>query len=487
MARRKLEDDPEFQALLERAKALDERTPALPEVKPGRKLQAALAPATSGAEVAVEVFTENAAAGQLTRIGDIAPVTRTRPRVQDWTPPTPPEGAPTVYPEAAKQAKRQRQNQKSQKPKGGDSHWDHDPGYQEWVKNGRKGTGVGRHAGPFEPKPFEWWPTGLGDVFAGRQLLDPADADRLVTETGVTHVLDLREKHEWTRPNRGEGALERLRELGIVRKALHIKDVTAPTKAKFREAVEFLTEATRAGGLVYVHCRAGKERTATILLAFAVRGRNLPPEEAWLLLKEACKLFKPTYAQAKAAVEWLELPGVLPCYDCGMPLSVGPHVGRADCKACHDSRVKGWAKESKTSKASSAQPPLWQPGANYYGAGTSYAQPYQRETAAECGCGLVKTGPGGSCPACEDPFREEVSPLCEECGLYERGKGSRFCRTCRVDLLGLAEDYPEAEEVAPACFACGEHPIEDGSPYGLCVDCGANFSVLSQGEGGFYR
>lgn len=183
------------------------------------------------------------------------------------------------------------------------------------------------------PKPWEWWETGLPGVFAGRQLLYAKDAEALIKETGITHVLDLREPKEWKKPYIGEAPIAHLVGAGIVRRNVTMIDASRMTEKKLLEAVQFVEESVKAGGKVYISCRAGKERTGTVLFAYAVR-RGLAPEAAYSSLQKQCKDFRPMFSQMEAAFQLLKMEGVLPCYDCGRPLSVSPDVGMCRCVPC---------------------------------------------------------------------------------------------------------------------------------------------------------
>jgi rhodanese-related sulfurtransferase len=140
---------------------------------------------------------------------------------------------------------------------------------------------------PPGPPPFTRWAFGDG-LAAGRNPLTELDARELVA-AGITHVLDLREPREWD-PDLGPAprggavrygaeAVDALARLGVRRLNLPIQDGGAPSPGHLTAAVGFLDAALAAGDLadggprVYVHCRAGRERTAAVLLAWLVATR----------------------------------------------------------------------------------------------------------------------------------------------------------------------------------------------------------------------
>jgi protein-tyrosine phosphatase len=111
-------------------------------------------------------------------------------------------------------------------------------------------------------------------VWIGRQLL-PGEAREAVA-AGVTAVVDL--TGEFTAPAAFRGA----RHL-----SLPVLDLTAPTMGQLREAVAFI-ERESAGGIVYVHCKAGYSRTAAVAGAWLLEtGRAGTAAEAAALLRRA--------------------------------------------------------------------------------------------------------------------------------------------------------------------------------------------------------
>ena len=106
-------------------------------------------------------------------------------------------------------------------------------------------------------------------LLAGRNPLSAIDAQRLV-DVGVTHVVDLRERHEWETPGRfGRVAVEELGVLGVERLHAPVTDGGAPSAGALDTAVRWISRvAEQDGSRIFVHCRAGQERTAAVLAAY---------------------------------------------------------------------------------------------------------------------------------------------------------------------------------------------------------------------------
>lgn len=143
-------------------------------------------------------------------------------------------------------------------------------------------------------------------LLAGRNPLTERDVEWL-EDMGVTHVLDLREEAEWRSPWFGAEAVRRL---GDRRRSLPITDMTAPSPEVLDEAFRYLTEVlTLPDSMVYVHCRAGMQRTASILTAFWARSHGLSYDEALAALRERRPVFDPLPSQEQAVRRWLSSHG----------------------------------------------------------------------------------------------------------------------------------------------------------------------------------
>ncbi len=68
---------------------------------------------------------------------------------------------------------------------------------------------------------------------------------------------------------------------------LHVPtiDFTSPTANSVDEAVEFMSDQIDRGNTVYVHCKAGRGRSVTIVLCWLIRSRGFTPDEAQAFLQ----------------------------------------------------------------------------------------------------------------------------------------------------------------------------------------------------------
>lgn len=141
-------------------------------------------------------------------------------------------------------------------------------------------------------------------ILCGRNPLTAGDVHRL-RAAGVRNVLDLREDKEWDTPTRyGREAIAAMQWSGIERTSIEIVDEEALSPEQLDRAWKLLSTAAD-GPALYVHCRAGKERTGSVLGAFVARREGIGFEKALGQLNDAgCKL-APLSHQVAAVRRWL--------------------------------------------------------------------------------------------------------------------------------------------------------------------------------------
>ena len=118
------------------------------------------------------------------------------------------------------------------------------------------------------------WDIVAPNVWIGRRL-NPGEAATAV-KLGVTAVLDLTAESSEARSF-----------LGLEYLNLQILDLTAPSSAQLRAAVDFIS-AHRGAGAVYVHCKIGYSRSAAVVAAWLLDA-NLAttPREAVAMVRAA--------------------------------------------------------------------------------------------------------------------------------------------------------------------------------------------------------
>ncbi|XP_031449261.1 phosphatidylglycerophosphatase and protein-tyrosine phosphatase 1 [Lagopus leucura] len=101
---------------------------------------------------------------------------------------------------------------------------------------------------------------------------------RLVAEENVRAVLTLNEEYETRFLCCSAQEWEAL---GVEQLRLGTVDLTGvPTLENLHEGVEFILKHRERGNSVYVHCKAGRSRSATVVAAYLIRLHHWSPQEA---------------------------------------------------------------------------------------------------------------------------------------------------------------------------------------------------------------
>lgn len=141
---------------------------------------------------------------------------------------------------------------------------------------------------------------------AGRNPLTCRDVEAL-SALGITHILDLREPREWAPPKFGAEAVEEIERCGLQRLNLVVRDMREPTVEALDIACQFFDDALKtAENRIYVHCRAGMERTAAILIAYYARRHGVSYDDALSKLRASRPIFAPLPDQERAVRQWLK-------------------------------------------------------------------------------------------------------------------------------------------------------------------------------------
>ena len=94
--------------------------------------------------------------------------------------------------------------------------------------------------------------------------------------------------------------------VGMGRLQVAIRDMGTPRAEDLDVAVAFMETALHLGGQVYVHCRAGVQRTGAIAAAWFARQQRCSVDEALAQLRERRPDFEPLIYQTRAAQSWLD-------------------------------------------------------------------------------------------------------------------------------------------------------------------------------------
>ena len=121
-----------------------------------------------------------------------------------------------------------------------------------------------------------WWDPIDDHVILGARPF-PRDVARLA-ELGVTAVVNTCEEYD--------GPLRQYEEAGIEQLHVPTIDFTPPTLESVCQSVRFIEQQVADGGKVYVHCKAGRGRSATIAICWLMAAHGMTIDEAQQRLLE---------------------------------------------------------------------------------------------------------------------------------------------------------------------------------------------------------
>lgn len=129
------------------------------------------------------------------------------------------------------------------------------------------------------------WNLLLGRVFRLRQWWNELDDEPIILgalpfsqdvsrlrSIGVTGVINMCIEYR--------GPEKQYHQQGMEQLWLPTVDFTPPSLEDVLRGVDFIDKHINAGGKVYVHCKAGRGRSATVVLCWLLRKRGLSPQQA---------------------------------------------------------------------------------------------------------------------------------------------------------------------------------------------------------------
>lgn len=140
-----------------------------------------------------------------------------------------------------------------------------------------------------------FWPTFLWNALLGRVLKIRNWWDR-VDDVVVLGAMPLRSDVPGLAAAGVRGVVNTCQEYagpqkeyttaGIEQLRIPTTDFTPPSLNDVEKAVAFMNRFTSQGKSVYVHCKAGRARSATVVICWLIANRGLTPEAAQQLLLE---------------------------------------------------------------------------------------------------------------------------------------------------------------------------------------------------------
>lgn len=147
---------------------------------------------------------------------------------------------------------------------------------------------------------FRWWDQ-IDEFLLLGAVPFPTDVPRL-KQLGVSGVVTLNESYETLVPTSLYLAH------GIDHLVLPTRDyLFAPSLGDIWQAVEFINENTKNGKTTYVHCKAGRGRSTTIVLCYLIQYKNMAPDVAYEYVRSIRSRVLLAPAQWKAVQQFYHL------------------------------------------------------------------------------------------------------------------------------------------------------------------------------------
>lgn len=139
-----------------------------------------------------------------------------------------------------------------------------------------------------------WWDAVDDNVILGAFPF-AVDVPRLA-ELGIGAVVNT--CHEYN------GPLEAYRKFDIEQLHIPTTDFTHPKFDDLEKAVEFMDQQIASGRKVYVHCKAGRARSATVVACWMIKSRKLTAKEAQAVMSECRPHVNPRIEQRPVVQEF---------------------------------------------------------------------------------------------------------------------------------------------------------------------------------------
>lgn len=122
------------------------------------------------------------------------------------------------------------------------------------------------------------WYSRIDDTVVLGALPVRSVAKKLVEEEGIKGVISVTEEYETKSMTPTE---QEWKEMGVVQLKVPTIDFTGtPSQDKIGTAVDFMLQHRERRESVYVHCKAGRTRSSTIVACYLVKVNQWTPEEA---------------------------------------------------------------------------------------------------------------------------------------------------------------------------------------------------------------
>ncbi|MGB7325672.1 MAG: dual specificity protein phosphatase family protein [Rubripirellula sp.] len=143
-------------------------------------------------------------------------------------------------------------------------------------------------------KRRNWWDHIDPHVIVGAYPFS-RDVDSMHA-AGVRAVVNTCEEYEGPHLKYTHHGIEQLR--------IPTTDFSHPRLADVQQAVEFVQQHVEADEIVYIHCKAGRARSATVAICWLIKYRGMSPAEAQASLLKSRAHINPRLTQRPVVIEF---------------------------------------------------------------------------------------------------------------------------------------------------------------------------------------
>lgn len=152
------------------------------------------------------------------------------------------------------------------------------------------------------PNKWPWWNQINENIILGAiPLRNKGHDDFLIRSLEISSVLSILEEFEWE--NKGTFSIPVKPEDWSRRKIPHLQirspDFSSINLSDIDVGVEFLRRQALENRTTYVHCKAGKGRSAMVVICYLMKERFMLPDEAFRFVKGKRPLISPNKSQIK--------------------------------------------------------------------------------------------------------------------------------------------------------------------------------------------
>lgn len=140
-------------------------------------------------------------------------------------------------------------------------------------------------------------------LVTGAYPLDAGDVERLVGEAGVTCVLNLCQDQEYGHGERDEVEAA-YAEHGVQEHRIQVADYSQVMPGLLEQGADVAVPWLRSRETVYIHCRAGWQRSATVAAGVLALHLRVEPDEALGRIQRRKPSAQPLHHQLEGLWRW---------------------------------------------------------------------------------------------------------------------------------------------------------------------------------------